>query len=133
MKEHIRLLVENLFNDIYDIDNENNLTIEIADELYNYKMGDIYYLNKNPYAICCGESFMFSDNRTRFLLLEKPGINKFAKVPSYLEILGKKNENDENGYENTQIIKNEYYLKSFPAFEYCCNFMIMLIYHLYMN
>ena len=29
---------------------------------------------------------------------------------------------DENGYENTQIIKNNYNISDFPAFEYCLNF-----------
>ena len=37
MKKCIRLLVENLFDDLYDIDQENNLTIDIADKIYyNY-------------------------------------------------------------------------------------------------
>ena len=28
---------------------------------------------------------------------------------------------DENGYKNTQIIKNNYNISEFPAFEYCLN------------
>jgi hypothetical protein len=37
MKKQIKLLIENIFDDIYDIDQENNLTIDIADKIsYNY-------------------------------------------------------------------------------------------------
>ena len=32
MKKSIKLLVENFFDDIYDIEQENDLTIEIADK-----------------------------------------------------------------------------------------------------
>ena len=34
MKRQIRLLVENLFDELYDIDQESNLTIDIADKIY---------------------------------------------------------------------------------------------------
>ena len=34
MKKQIKLLIENIFNDIYDIDNENNVTIEINDNIH---------------------------------------------------------------------------------------------------
>ena len=37
MKKQIRLLLENIFNDIYDIDQENNSSVEIADEHLTYK------------------------------------------------------------------------------------------------
>ena len=37
MKKQIKLLIENIFDDIYDIDQENNVTIDIADKIsYNY-------------------------------------------------------------------------------------------------
>ena len=38
MKKQIRLLIENLFDDIYDIDQRTDLSVEIADEhlKYNY-------------------------------------------------------------------------------------------------
>ena len=38
MKKQIRLLIENLFDDIYDIDQGTDLSVEIADEhlKYNY-------------------------------------------------------------------------------------------------
>ena len=32
MNKNIKLLVENFFDDIYDIEQENDLTIEIADK-----------------------------------------------------------------------------------------------------
>ena len=35
MRKPIRLLVENIFYDIYDIDQENNSTVEIADDIFN--------------------------------------------------------------------------------------------------
>ena len=36
MKKQVRLLIETIFNDIYDIDQENNSTIDIADEHLTY-------------------------------------------------------------------------------------------------
>ena len=122
MKKQIRLLVENLFDDLYDIDQETNYDIDLADNVYYYDIGDFIYRNKKLYAICCGSKNDFQDNESRFILYEKLSGKIYAKVPSYLEILGKKTETDENGFNNTQIIKNEYYVKSFPAFEYCCKF-----------
>ena len=109
MKRQIRLLVENLFDDLYNIDQESNLTIDIADKIYHYDVGDFIFRNKKLYAICCGSKNDFQDKESRFILYEKIGGKKYAKVPSYLEILGKKIKTDENGFNNTQIIKNEYY------------------------
>ena len=121
MKKQIRLLIENLFDDIYN--NDTDLDSEIADEyITNYKVGDLIYKNKEPYAICCGDKSDFQDNTQRFLLLVKPQLKIYAKVPTYLEYLGKQDITDENGYKNTQIIKEQYYLKSFPAFNFCTIF-----------
>ena len=140
MKRQIRLLVENLFDD--DIFNDDiNLDSEISDEyINNYKVGDIYYKDKKPYAICCGNKFDFNNKSSRFLLL-KPFINfEFPKImwSNDKKIVSKLSKNrckrywvykksdiqyiDENGYENTQIIKNNYNLSYFPAFKYCLSF-----------
>ena len=43
MKNSIRLLVENLFDDLYDIDQETNSEVDLADDVYSYKLGDIFY------------------------------------------------------------------------------------------
>ena len=168
MKRNIRLLVENIFNDIYDIDQENELSIEIADEYLTYNIGDIYYKNKKPYAICLGCDD-FQDFTNRFVLLQK-GYDKltwltdkdlrnnikesqFHNFDIMVDELEYKIDNeeinkdnydetdpdqalyfgfnlfgisdvheiDENGYENTQIIKNNYDINKFPAFNYCCS------------
>ena len=44
MKKHIRLLIENIFDDIYDIDQENNITVEIGD---NLKKQELIHKYKN--------------------------------------------------------------------------------------
>lgn len=121
MKHNIKLLIENLFDDIYNIEDNKNLDIEFSDELLKYNITDLIYKHKKPYAICCGKASEFKDNDPRFLLLTKPVFKQYAKIPSYLELLGKKTIKDENGFNNTQIIKNQYYSKSFPAFDYCIN------------
>ena len=138
MKRQIRLLIENLFDDLYDIEQENNVTIDIADKMYQYKSGDIYYENKKPYAICCGDGEDFKDNKPRFMYLEiyKGGYLKWSKLTNTiteLKIYDNDFENfklfdkssikhiDEDGYENTQIIKNNYNINDFPAFRYCCD------------
>ena len=47
MKKQIRLLIENIFNDIYDIDQENNLYIDIDDQLkYKYHPENYEALHK---------------------------------------------------------------------------------------
>ena len=136
MRKPIRLLVENIFYDIYDIDQENNSTVEIADDIFNYKVGDFYYLNKKPYAVCCGSPDSFKDNNPRFIYLD---IKPIAKQWTTNRIITKKLPNiniyeqlekmpipfnsyismDENGYENTQIIKNKCNIEKYPAFNYC--------------
>ena len=122
MEKQIKQLVENLFNDIYDIDQENNIAVEIADKISEYKVGDIYYKRKKPYAICCGESKDFSNNNPRFIslnfenylqLFNKPITfyinNNFKKndIDGCIIKNNKVNHIDENGYENTQVIKNK--------------------------
>ena len=132
MIKYIRLLVEGFFDDdIFNIDND----IEDLGRYYDYKVGDIYYLNKKPYAICCGDSDYFKDNKPRFCLLNidnKKDLhwrtkNKFVKeLECFINyksfILNSFNDFqhiDENGYQNTQIIKNNYDISEFPAFKYC--------------
>lgn len=134
MKKSIRLLVENLFDDLYDIDQESNLTIDIADKMYKPDVGYIYYENKKPYALCCGNAEDFKDNKARFLLIKK----EFKKArwnnkDFFVDKLGKhdlddfyvKSKNnfqqiDETGYENTQVMKNnDYSIPFFPAFDKC--------------
>ena len=138
MKKSIRLLIENLFDDLYDIDQESNLTLDIADKVYFYNIGDIYYRNKEPYAICCGLAEEFLDNRYRFCLFEEKDPEQWSIDKKYIARLGKFNEKvpygyyinskqdikyiDDKGYENTQIIKNKYNINKFPAFKFCCDF-----------
>ena len=129
MKRQIRLLIENLFDDLYDIDQESNLTIDIADKIYNYKIREIYYKNKKPYAICCGLSDDFKDRNPRFCLLNfnKDKRSKWCKEEFFIKELGFHEyynkiyfkDIDENGYENTQIIKNNYFKNMFPVFNNC--------------
>ena len=133
MKKSIRLLVENLFDDLYDIDQETNQEIDLADQVYTPVIGSIYYEKKKPYALCCGNAEDFKDNKARFLLIKK----EFKKArwnykDFFVDKLGKhdlddfyvnsKNnfqQIDENGYENTQVIKNNYNIPFFPAFDKC--------------
>ena len=135
MKKEIRLLVENLFDDLYNIDQENDLTIDIADKIYTPEIGDIYYKRKKPYAICCGNTEDFKDNKPRYCLLNfnKDKHSKWCKCKEnykFVKELGihrnydvKTNtylkDIDENGYENTQIIKNHYPINEFPVFNNC--------------
>ena len=142
MRKEIRLLVEGFFDD--DIFNSNDINQDIqdiGDQYYNYHVGDIYYENNKPYAICCGESKYFMDKTPRFLLI-LPGYYKkcWHKYNKFIPQLKRHNyipqpqnlyENktilhiDENGYENTQIIKNNYRgnrLSSLQAFELCLKY-----------
>ena len=135
MNKSIRLLVEGFFDDeIFNTDNDIKQDIEDLGKYYDYKVGDIYYLNKKPYAICCGEPKYFKDNKPRFCLLNDSGIsfkwrvkNKLVKKLGRFKIdsfdLNSFNDFkhiDEDGYKNTQIIKNNYYdITEFPAFKYC--------------
>ena len=58
MNKNIRLLVEGFFDDeIFNVENDIKTDIEdLGRYYYDYQIGDIYYLNKKPYAICCGEN-----------------------------------------------------------------------------
>ena len=138
MQKQIRLLVENLFDDLYNIDQESDLTVDIADKMYQYKLGDIYYENKKPTAICCGDAEDFHDKNPRFAILGYHWTFKcawansnrgFKKLQSYhyanFKISSKEQIKyiDENGYENTQIIKNKYELYKFPAFYECFSYI----------
>ena len=122
MKKQIRLLVEGLFDDLYDIEDNKNLDTEIADKFITYKVGDIFYKNKKPYAICCGDKENFIDNNQRFYLFNQYKFNpivqdntkqffingKSKKIDDNLKIENKDKNNlkhiDENGYENTQSL-----------------------------
>ena len=140
MKKQIRLLVENLFDDEFNnIYNDTDLDTEIVDEyINNYKVGDIYYKNKKPYAICCGDKSDFSNNSPRFIPINiklnsvrwstSRLITKKLKrhdIPNHF--IYSDNNNiykifDDNGYKNTQIIKNKCNLNTYPIFKYICNF-----------
>ena len=137
MKKQVRQLLENLFDDLYDIDQETNQEIDLADQVYIYKSGDIVYENKKPYAICCGDGEDFKDNKPRFMYLNiYIGGLKWSKLTNtipelkiydndfdYFKLFDKSSIKhiDEDGYENTQIIKNNYNINDFPAFRYCCD------------
>ena len=138
MKKSIRLLIENLFDDLYDINQEDNLTIEIADKMYQYKLGDVFYYKKEPYAICCGESSYFNDNKPRFIANDKPYYNEFtydlelknkiqknlSKINfheyNYFKIGNKSDiQNiDENGIENTKNLFKLFPIHTFPLLKY---------------
>ena len=135
MNKSIRLLVEGFFDDeIFNTDNDIKQDIEDLGKYYDYKVGDIYYLNKKPYAICCGEPKYFKDNKQRFCLLNDSknvikwynNNKKLVKELScfkinyfYLNTFNDFKHIDEDGYGNTQIIKNNYNINGFPAFAYC--------------
>ena len=132
MKKQIRLLVESLFDDeIFNI--TDDIDIEITNEyIGNYKVGDIIYENKKPYAICCGDKNQFKDITPRFCLINSDRLLNWCK-DKILKCINELDSHeykvrvngfqpvDENGYENTQIIKNNYDLNYFPAFKYCCD------------
>ena len=135
MNKNIRLLVEGFFDDeIFNVENDIKSDIEdLGRYYYDYQIGDIYYLNKKPYAICCGENKQFKDNKLRFCLLtilskklqwsiyERLQIIKDITTIRYSKRCNTFSAIDENGYKNTYIIKNNYNFKEFPAFEYCIN------------
>ena len=142
MKRSIRLLVENLFDDLYDINQENNLTIDIADNMYkDNKVGDIYYKNKVPYAIYCSDKSDFNDKKQRFVFFTFDNLKTFqwtttSKTCNLIKKIGvidqdfvhfqisksKQIKFDEKGYENTQYIKTNFDINDFPAFKYCIEF-----------
>ena len=91
MKNSIRLLVENLFDDLYDIDQETNSEIDLADQIYTPEIGSIYYEKKKPYAICCGLDTDFKDKRNRFMLIKKHTTNVWSTYLMFIDELGKHN------------------------------------------
>ena len=134
MNKNIRLLVEGFFDDeIFNTNNDIKTDIEDLGKYYDYKVGEIFYQNKKPYAVCCGEPKYFKDNKHRFCLLndskkmlnwrnsnklvKKLGCFKFKYF--FLWSLNDFIHIDEDGYKNTQIIKNNYNISEFPAFKYC--------------
>ena len=73
MKKEIRLLIEGFFDDeLFNVNDDINQDItDIGDQYYDYHIGDIYYKNKNPYAVCCGEAKDFSNtDYARFMLID---------------------------------------------------------------
>ena len=138
MNNSIRLLVEGFFDDeIFNTDNDIKTDIEDLGKYYDYQVGDFYYKgrSKNPYAICCGESKQFKDNKPRFCLLKHSKrlltwrtwnilvkeLECFKFDYYYLNSFNDFRHIDEDGYKNTQVIKNNYNIKEFPIFEYCLN------------
>ena len=139
MNKNIRLLVEGFFDDeIFNTNNDIKTDIEDLGKYYDYKVGEIFYQNKKPYAVCCGEPKYFKDNKHRFCLLNvsdkqlkwrvNNGENNLVKELGRCEInyfyLTSFNDFkyiNEDGYQNTQIIKNNYDITEFPVFEYCIN------------
>ena len=136
MNKNIRLLVEGFFDDdIFNVKDDIKSDIEDLSRYYDYHVGDIYYLNKKPYAICCGESKYFKNNKPRFCLLKNSkklltwrtqnilvkDLERFGFKDFYLNSFNDFQHIDEDGYGNTQIIKNNYDISEFPAFEYCLN------------
>ena len=134
MNKTIRLLVEGFFDDeIFDVGNDIKSSIEDLGRYYDYQVADIYYLNDKPYAVCSGDKKYFNDNKFRFCLLndsiKELEWRKSNELVKELQCFKYRSFNlksmndfqhiDENGYENTQIIKNNYNISEFPAFEYC--------------
>ena len=132
MNKQIRLLVEGFFDDeIFNVKDDIKSDIEDLGRYYDYQVGDIYYQNKKPYAVYCGESKQFNDNKPRFCLYEddfycwktSDKLNKkldcFDFENFYLKSFNDFQHIDEDGYGNTQIIKNNYNIIDFPAFKYC--------------
>ena len=133
MNKQIRLLIESFFDDeIFNTYNNIKSDIEDLGRYYDYKVGDIFYQNKKPYAICCGESKYFKNNKPRFCLYEDSKKDLHWGTDSWIikelgffdfKYFDLNSFNDfkhiEVGYENTQIIKNNYDITEFPAFKYC--------------
>jgi len=128
MNKQIKLLIENITDDLFKDDNNifnnNDVYDLIGKQLFEYNIGDIYYKDTKSYAICCGKSSDFKDNEPRFVYNKKSRyqefttdlqynvacdlfINRYNKVIKEYEpfnVLSKSDiENiDENGYENTK-------------------------------
>ena len=138
INKSIRLLVEGFFDDeTFNVGNDIKTDIEDLGKYYDYQVGDIIYQNKKPYAVCCGDNSQFKDNKPRFCLLNKSklalswsmndeivkDLQCYKFNPETLQYNNKLEmyNIDENGYENTQIIKNNHDINRFPAFKYCIN------------
>jgi hypothetical protein len=72
MNKHIRLLIENITDDIFK-DNLFNTDDDydiIGKQIFEYNIGDIYYKDSKPYAMCCLLANEFDDtDYNRFILL----------------------------------------------------------------
>ena len=137
MNKSIRLLVEGFFDDdIFNTDNDIKTDIEDLGRYYDYKVGDIYYLNDEPYAICCGDKSYFKDKLNRFCLLKQQTKHAWRTIELFVKQLYFITKDPgvyyintikdikyfkDNGYQNTQIIKNNYDINEFPAFKHCIN------------
>ena len=136
MNKTIRLLVESFFDDeIFNVENDIKSDLEDLARYYEYTVGDIFYQNDKPYAICCGEAKQFNDNKPRFCLLNSSieellwrthdklvnDLECFKFKDFDLNIFNDFKDIDEDGYKNTQIIKNNYKISEFPAFKECIN------------
>ena len=123
MRKEIRLLIEGFFdNDIFNSNNINQDIQDIGDQYYDYQVNQFYTQN-NVQFLCINNGQNFSDKKPRFLYTENNSIiikkNKWSKIGGYLEKLGKHDKNYEFGYNDTNIVKTEYYPKSEPAFYEC--------------
>ena len=88
MNKSIRLLVEGFFDDeIFNTDNDIKTDIEDLGRYYDYKVGDIYYLNDEPYAICCGNKSYFKDKLNRFCLLKQQTKHAWRTIELFVKQL----------------------------------------------
>ena len=143
MNKQIRILVENFFDDdIFDVKKDIKKDIESLGELYidNYNIGDIYYKNNEPYAICCGDRSNFSDYHSRFCLLNlnyniyyTDDLMSLSLYPQDFKQISKKinlynNVNisfgmrnkviDDKGFENTKLLlDNITNIKDYPVLQ----------------
>ena len=129
MRKEIRLLVESFFDDDIFKPNDINQDIQdIGDQFYNYQVGDIYYKNNKPYAICCSEAEYFNDKTPRFVLMNY-SFGPFKWSYKFIDIMCCNNKDD--GYYNTSIIKSgkfqnkytkeniSFNISEYPAFTRC--------------
>ena len=139
MKRQIRLLVENLFDDEFNNIYNTDLDSEITDEYMGYKVGDIYYKDKEPFAICCGDKSDFQNNQPRFIpynnfqlynsftndttgaYIYKHKQLKFKADYQYFYIDKQFKNIDEKGYENTQELFNiiSHDINLYPPLKLC--------------
>ena len=129
MNRNINLLVKGLFddNELFNRDDYED-DIEVADQLVDYSIGNIYYQDKEPYAICCGLKKDFKDNKSRFVTINQEYYTNISNInviiPElylenfYAQDISSLKYIDENGYYNTQsVLKSDWYKPgTFPAF-----------------